>query len=74
MSGTFAAGGCGAKKSRNREVFMNENRKGVYPTMITPFAKEGGVDFKGVEALTEWYWKKGATAYSPCASPAKFFI
>ena len=27
--------------------------------MITPFAKEGGVDFKGVEALTEWYWKKG---------------
>ena len=38
---------------------MNENRKGVYPTMITPFAKEGGVDFKGVEALTEWYWKKG---------------
>lgn len=75
MSGTFAAGGCGAKKSRNREVFMNENRKGVYPTMITPFAKEGGVDFKGVEALTEWYWKKGCDGiFAVCQSGEIFYL
>lgn len=75
MNGTFAAGGCGAKKSRNREVFMNENRKGVYPTMITPFTKEGGVDFKGVEALTEWYWKKGCDGiFAVCQSSEIFYL
>lgn len=43
--------------------------------MITPFAKEGGVDFKGVEALTEWYWKKGCDGiFAVCQSGEIFYL
>lgn len=28
---------------------------GVYPTMITPYNKDGSVDIGAVEAITEWY-------------------
>lgn len=43
--------------------------------MITLFAKEGGVDFKGVEALTEWYWKKGCDGiFAVCQSGEIFYL
>ncbi len=35
------------------------NEKEIYVTMITPYKKDGGVDYDGVAALVDWYWKKG---------------
>ncbi len=32
---------------------------GVYPTMITPYKKDGSVDLDNAEKLVEWYFKKG---------------
>lgn len=52
------------------------NKKlGVFPTMITPYTKDGKVDYKGVEALVEWYWKKGCDGiFSVCQSSEIFFL
>lgn len=49
---------------------MNSNiRKGAYPTMITPYGKDGKVDYGAVRALTEWYFKKGcAGIFAACQS------
>ena len=42
---------------------------GVYPTMITPYRKNGEVDDTAVEALTEWYWKRGCDGiFADCQS------
>lgn len=32
---------------------------GIFPTMLTPYTATDEVDYAGVEALVEWYWKKG---------------
>ena len=52
------------------------NKKlGVFPTMVTPYTKEGKVDYKGVEALVEWYWKKGCDGiFAVCQSSEIFFL
>ena len=43
--------------------------KGVYPTMITPYNKDGKVDYGAVKALTEWYWEKGCHGiFATCQS------
>lgn len=52
------------------------NKKlGVFPTMVTPYKKDGGVDYQGVEALVEWYWKKGCDGiFAVCQSSEIFFL
>ena len=52
------------------------NKKlGVFPTMVTPYTKEGKVDYKGVEALVEWYWKKGCDGiFAVCQSSEIFYL
>lgn len=52
------------------------NKKlGVFPTMITPYKKDGKVDYEGVEALVEWYWKKGCDGiFAVCQSSEIFFL
>lgn len=52
------------------------NKKlGVFPTMVTPYAKDGNVDYKGVEALVEWYWKKGCDGiFAVCQSSEIFYL
>lgn len=52
------------------------NKKlGVFPTMVTPYTKEGKVDYKGVQALVEWYWKKGCDGiFAVCQSSEIFFL
>jgi 4-hydroxy-tetrahydrodipicolinate synthase len=43
--------------------------------MVTPYTKEGKVDYKGVEALVEWYWKKGCDGiFAVCQSSEIFFL
>ena len=52
------------------------NKKlGVFPTMITPYKKDGSVDYQGVEALVEWYWKKGCDGiFAVCQSSEIFYL
>lgn len=48
---------------------------GVYPTMITPYRKNGAVDDAAVEALTEWYWKRGCDGiFADCQSSEIQFL
>lgn len=48
---------------------------GVYPTMITPYRKNGTVDDAAVEALTEWYWKRGCDGiFADCQSSEIQFL
>lgn len=48
---------------------------GVYPTMVTPYRKNGAVDDTAVEALTEWYWKRGCDGiFADCQSSEIQFL
>lgn len=48
---------------------------GVYPTMITPYRKNGEVDYAAVEALTEWYWNRGCDGiFADCQSSEIQFL
>ena len=47
----------------------------VFPTMITPFTAENAVDYDGVDALVEWYWKNGCDGiFAVCQSSEMFFL
>lgn len=52
------------------------NKKlGVFPTMVTPYKKDGQVDYQGVESLVEWYWKKGCDGiFAVCQSSEIFYL
>ena len=52
------------------------NKKlGVFPTMITPYKKDGSVDYQGVETLVEWYWNKGCDGiFAVCQSSEILFL
>lgn len=52
---------------------MNKINSGVYPTMITPYNKDGSVDLGAAEALVEWYWKRGCHGiFAVCMSSEMF--
>ena len=47
----------------------------VFPTMITPFTAENTVDYDGVDALVEWYWKNGCDGiFAVCQSSEMFYL
>lgn len=57
-----------------KELAMN-NKARVFPTMITPYGKDGSVDYEGVKSLVEWYWKKGCDGiFAVCQSSEIFFL
>ncbi len=42
---------------------------GLYPVMLTPFTDDGAIDWRGVDALTDWYLDNGATGlFAVCLS------
>lgn len=48
---------------------------GVYPTMITPYRKNGEIDYTAIEMLTEWYWKCGCDGiFADCQSSEIQFL
>lgn len=48
---------------------------GVWPTMLTPFTKGNEVDYEGLEALIEWYIKKGVDGlFAVCQSSEMYFL
>ncbi|MBR3997646.1 MAG: dihydrodipicolinate synthase family protein, partial [Clostridia bacterium] len=49
--------------------------RGAYPTMITPYTDGGDIDWKAVEELTEWYWKRGCQGiFASCQSSEIWFL
>ena len=52
------------------------NKKlGVFPTMITPYKKDGSVDYQGVETLVQWYWDRGCDGiFAVCQSSEILFL
>lgn len=48
---------------------------GVWPVMLTPFTKEGRVDYQSLEQLVNWYIKKGVSGlFAVCQSSEMFFL
>ena len=48
---------------------------GVWPVMITPWTEDNKPDFKGIEALTNWYIEKGCTGiFAVCQSSEMTFM
>ena len=48
---------------------MNPPIEGIIPVMLTPFKEDGTIDWKGYEALVEWYLRHGADAlFAVCQS------
>lgn len=54
---------------------MKSQEFGAFPTMITPYNTDGTVDYGAVEALVEWYWKKGCDGiFASCQSSEIWFL
>ena len=48
---------------------------GVYPTMITPYKKNGEIDYDAVKHLVEWYIEKGCRGiFAVCQSSEMAFL
>ena len=48
---------------------------GAFPTMVTPYNKDGSVDYGAVVALTEWYHEKGCDGiFAVCQSSEIMFL
>ena len=52
------------------------NKKlGVFPTMITPYKKDGSVDYDGIKSIVKWYWKKDCDGvFAVCQSSEIFYL
>ena len=49
--------------------------KGVWPTMITPFTKEGKIDYETTEKLIEWYIQEGVDGiFAVCQSSEMIYL
>ena len=54
---------------------MEQIRQGVYPTMITPYAPNGEIDYALVERLVDWYAEKGCRGvFAVCQSSEMAFL
>lgn len=54
---------------------MNRIASGIYPVMITPFSKDGGIDLEAVDRLTEFYIQSGCHGiFAVCQSSEMFFL
>ena len=48
---------------------MKSIANGVWPTMITPYAEDGSIDYPTLEKLIDWYIQKGVTGlFAVCQS------
>ena len=47
----------------------------IFPTMITPYKKDGSIDFETAEKYVEWYYENGMDGiFSVCQSSEIFFL
>ncbi len=48
---------------------------GVWPVMLTPFDKDGALDYPGLKALVDWYIAEGSAGlFAVCQSSEMFFL
>jgi len=45
--------------------------KGMWPAMLTPFQRDGSVDWKALEALTDWYIEAGSDGLFACCASSE---
>ena len=49
--------------------------KEIFPTMITPYNKDGSVDYETVTKYVDWYFEKGCTGiFAVCQSSEIFYL
>lgn len=54
---------------------METLKKGVWPTMITPYNKDGSVDYGAVRGIVDWYRVNGVSGiFSVCQSSEMFYL
>lgn len=54
---------------------MDSFSNGAWPTMITPFTEDGGVDYPALAHLIEWYIENGAGGlFAACQSSEIFYL
>lgn len=54
---------------------MKNINRGVYPTMITPYDKNGEIDYAAVKNLVEWYIEKGCRGiFAVCQSSEMAYL
>lgn len=47
----------------------------AFPTMVTPYTKEGTVDYAAAEKMVEWYWNMGCDGiFASCQSSEIWFL
>lgn len=47
----------------------------IFPTMITPYKKDGSIDFETAEKYVDWYFKNGMSGiFSVCQSSEIFYL
>ena len=52
---------------------MNSIKKGIWPTMITPYAQNGQVDGEAAARIVDWYAEKGCDGiFAVCQSSEMF--
>ena len=51
-----------------------EKLGGIYPALLTPFAKDGGINHKALEELVEYNIRKGVTGFYVGGSTAEAFL
>lgn len=53
----------------------NNFPEGVWPVMLTPFTKDGQVDYRALEGLVEWYIKEKVSGlFAVCQSSEMFYL
>ena len=54
---------------------MDTLKKGVWPTMITPYNSDGSVDYGAIRGVVDWYRMNGVSGiFSVCQSSEMFFL
>jgi 4-hydroxy-tetrahydrodipicolinate synthase len=54
---------------------MQDACKGVWPVMLTPFLKDGRIDWAGVDTLTDWYIDQDVAGFfTVCLSSEMFAL
>ena len=60
---------------KSKKVGVNNFPGGVWPVMITPFTKEGNVDYNALKSLVNWYISGNVSGlFAVCQSSEMFYL
>ena len=54
---------------------MSKNKlpRGLWPVMLNAFHEDGSIDWRGVDALTDWYIERGSAGLFACCGSSEMF-